>query len=269
MGAEDGTDYDCIEYAAADGAARIALNRPEKRNALNPPLLRELEAAIERAEATEGVRAVVVSGNGPAFSAGYDISDAETERSVDDRILEQRTHLEAIFSSRLPFVAAVDGPAVAGGCNLAICCDLTFATETAEFGYPDMHFGEPPPKFVLPFVTNSLKHARELLYSGKTVDAAEAAEMGLVNRVVSEGELDAAVAAELAEIKKTPSAAVAVAKDLINGVQEAQGYRRYGRVDEYVGALTMESAAAKRFRGIRDEDGLESALEWMHGAEKP
>lgn len=260
--------YDCLEYAVDEGVARIALDRPEALNALNPPLLRELEDAIERAEGADEVRVVVLSGNGRAFSSGYDISEAETDKSTDDRILDQRTHLEAIFSSRLPVIAAVDGPAVAGGCNLAICCDLTFATAPSEFGYPDMHFGEPPPKFVLPFVTNSLKDARELLYSGKTVDAATAAEMGLVNRVVPEGELDATVETEVAAIKKTPSTAVAIAKDMLNDVQETQGFRRYGRVDEYVGALTMESSSPERFREIRDEEGLQAALEWMHETDK-
>lgn len=261
--------YDHLEYAADDGVARIALDRPDALNALNPPLLRELEAAIDRATATEDVRVVVLHGNGRAFSSGYDISEAEAERSTDDHILDQRTHLEAIFSARLPVIAAVDGPAVAGGCNLAICCDLTFATERSEFGYPDMHFGEPPPKLVLPFVTDSLKDARELLYSGKTVDATTADEMGLVNRVVPEDELDETVDAEVDTIKKTPSTAVAIAKDLLNGVQETQGFRRYGRIDEYVGALTMESSAAERFREIRDEEGLQAALDWMHESDKP
>ncbi|ELY50155.1 enoyl-CoA hydratase/isomerase family protein [Natronolimnohabitans innermongolicus] len=261
--------YDNLEYTVDEGVARIALDRPDALNALNPPLLSELEAAIDRAAATENVRVIVLRGNGRAFSSGYDISQAEGERSTDDRILDQRTHLEAIFSARLPVIAAVDGPAVAGGCNLAICCDLTFATERSEFGYPDMHFGEPPPKFVLPFVTDSLKDARELLYSGKTVDAAIASEMGLVNRVVPEDELEATVDAEVDAIKKTPSTAVAIAKDLLNGVQETQGFRRYGRIDEYVGALTMESSAAEQFREIRDEEGLQAALDWMHESDKP
>ncbi|WP_254535471.1 enoyl-CoA hydratase/isomerase family protein [Halomarina litorea] len=262
-------DYDCLEYRVEDGAAWVTMDRPDSLNALNPTLLDELEEAIGRAEDEDGVRAVVLTGRGRAFSAGYDIGAEEAHRSVDDQILHQRTHLEAIFSARLPVVAAVDGPAVAGGCNLAVCCDLTFATERSTFGYPDMHFGEPPPNFVLPFVTNSLKHARELLYSGKTVDAREAERMGLVNHVVLDGGLTDAVEEELAHIRKTPSTAVAIAKDMVNDVQETGGYRRYGRVEEYVGALTMESGTAKRFREIRDEEGLEAALEWMHGTDKP
>jgi enoyl-CoA hydratase len=263
------TDYDCLDYAAEDATAWVELDRPETLNALNPTLLAELEDAIHRAEDADGLRAVVLSGRGRAFSAGYDIGSGEAERPLDERILSQRTHLETIFSSRLPVIAAVDGPALAGGCNLAVCCDLTFAYEGSTFGYPDMHFGEPPPKFVLPVVVSSLKHARELLYSGKTVDADTAARMGMVNRVVPEGELEATVEAELAEIRRTPSTAVAVAKAMVNDVQETQGYRRYGRLEEYVGTLTMESATARRFREIRDEEGLEAALEWMHGTDKP
>ena len=262
------TGYDCLDYAVEEATAWVELDRPEKLNALNPTLLAEFEDALGRAETAEGVRAIVLSGKGRAFSAGYDIGSGETERSVDERVLSQRTHLEAIFSSRLPVVAAVDGPALAGGCNLAVCCDLTFATEGSTFGYPDMHFGEPPPKFVLPFVVDSLKDARELLYTGKTVDAEAAERMGMVNRVVPDGELEAAVEAELAEIRKTPGAAVAIAKAMVNDVQESQGYRRYDRVAEYVGTMTMRTDAAKRFREIRDEEGLEAALEWTHGADK-
>jgi enoyl-CoA hydratase len=262
-------EYEAIEYEEADGVARVSLDRPGALNALNDQLLTELEQAVYRADDSEGVRVAVIDGNGDAFSSGYDISDAEPEATTDELVHDQRTHLEAIFSARLPVIAAVDGPAVAGGCNLAIVCDLTFATEGSEFGYPDMHFGEPPPKFVLPFVTDSLKDARELLYSGKTVDAAAAAEMGLVNDVVPAGELDARVAEEVDHIRKTPSTAVTIVKGMLNDVQETQGYRRYGRVEEFVGSLTMETDAPERFREIRDEEGLQAALEWMHGTDKP
>lgn len=260
--------YEFIAYEVTDRVARIQLDRPSSLNALNAPLLLELEDGLRRAESAEDVRAVVLGGNGRAFSAGYDIGTEEPDRSVDEHVLDQRTHLETIFSLQLPVIAAVDGLALAGGCNLAICCDLTFATQSATFGYPDMHFGEPPPKFVLPFVTNSLKHARELLYSGKTVDAENAERMGLVNQVVPDGDLETTIQSELDEIFKTPSMAVALAKDTINDVQETQGYRRYGRIDEYLGALTMESETPTRFREIRDEDGLEAALEWMHETDK-
>ncbi|MFW5958805.1 MAG: enoyl-CoA hydratase/isomerase family protein [Natronomonas sp.] len=260
--------YECITYEVDDRVARIQLDRPSSLNALNAALLSELEDGLRRANSTDDVRVVVLGGNGRAFSAGYDIGLDEPDHSVDENVLDQRTHLETIVSLQLPVIAAVDGLALAGGCNLAICCDLTFATESATFGYPDMHFGEPPPKFVLPFVTSSLKHARELLYSGKTINANDAQRMGLVNRVVPDDDLESTIEAELDEIYKTPSMAVAMMKDMINDVQETQGYRRYGRIDEFLGTLTMESETPTRFRKIRDEEGLEAALEWMHETDK-
>ena len=234
-------DYDFVEYAVEDGAAWIRLDRPGKLNALNEGLLSDLEAALGEAEDDPG--------------------------TVEERLLSPRTHLDAIFELRKPVVAAVDGHALAGGCNLALAADLTFATEGSEFGYPDMHFGEPPPKFVLPFVGNSLKYARELLYTGKTVPAREAERMGYVNRVVPEGELEATVAEEVAHVRKTPGAVVALLKDMLNEVQEAQGDRR-GRIDEALAVLTMEGSVPKRFREIRAERGLEAAIEWMHGTDK-
>lgn len=262
------SDYDYVEYGVDDGAAWIRLDRPGKLNALNPDLLADLEAALREAEADDAARVAVLAGNGPAFSAGYDVGDDEADHgTIEERLFRSRSHLDAVFSLRKPVVAAVDGPALAGGCNLALAADLTFATEPSEFGYPDMHFGEPPPKFVLPFVGNSLKYARELLYSGKTVPAVEAERMGYVNRVVDEGELDSTVAEEVDHIKKTPGAVVALVKEMINEVQEAQGDRR-GRIDEALATLTMEGAAPTRFREIRDEEGLDAALEWMHGTDK-
>jgi enoyl-CoA hydratase len=261
--------YRSIEYEREDATAHISLDRPDALNALTEELLAELEAAIEHAEGDDEVRVVVLDGNGDAFCAGYDIGADEPDHTVDERMRDQRTHLDAVFSARVPVIAAVHGAAVAGGCNLAIACDLTFASEDAEFGYPDMHFGEPPPKFVLPFVTGSLKHARELLYSGKTVEAAEAKRMGLVNDVVPREALDARVAEEVDHIRKTPGTAVTLVKDLLNDVQETQGFRRAGRVEEYVATLTMESEAATEFRRIRDEEGLQAALAWMHETDKP
>ncbi len=261
-------EYADITYVVEDDVATVTMDRPDALNALRPSMLDELEAAIEAADA-DGARILVLTGNGSAFSAGYDIGEGEAALgSVSERMRDRRSHLDAIFGSPLPIIAQVDGYALAGGCNLAIACDLTIASDRSEFGFPDMHFGEPPPKFVLPFVTASLKHARELLYTGKRVPANEASRMGLVNRVVPTGELDEAVAEEADHIKKTPGVAVSLVKEMINDVQTAQGYRSTS-LDEYLALLTMETETPKRFREIREEDGFEAALEWMHGTDKP
>jgi enoyl-CoA hydratase len=259
-------EYEQIEYEERDRVARIRLDRPATLNALTPTTLAELEAAIERAETTDDLRAITLAGTGRAFSAGYDVGPDEEIPPLAERMANPRTHLRAVVDSRLPVVAAVDGPALAGGCNLAIAADITLATPDATFGYPDMRFGEPPPKFVLPFATNSLKHARELLFTGKTVDANRAAEMGLVNRVVDD--LEAAVESELDGIRTVPPAALSLVKDMLTDVQEAQGFRRAGRVEEYAQLLTMETEPARRFREIRDEEGLQAALEWANEVEK-
>jgi len=260
--------YDCVEYEVTDGAAWLRLDRPDSLNALNTRLLADLEDALREAEADDDARVVVLAGNGRAFSAGYDIGDDEADHgTIEDRLTSPRTHLDTVFDLRKPVIAAVDGHALAGGCNLALAPDLTFATERSEFGYPDMHFGELPSKFVLPFVGNSLKHARELLYSGKTVPAEEAARMGYVNRVVPDGDLEATVTEEVDHIRKTPGAVVTLLKEMVNEVQEAQGDRR-GRADEALASLTMEGAAPTKFREIRDEEGLDAALEWMHETDK-
>lgn len=260
--------YDCIEYREADATATIRLDRPETLNALDHVLLEELEDALTRAANSADIRAVILRGNGRAFSSGYDIGEGEAEiGSVDDRIRHPRTHIDTMFELPLPIIAGVDGPALAGGCNLALAADLTVATERSTFGYPDMHFGELPAKLVVPFVGNSLKYARELLYTGKTISAEEAERMGLVNRVVPHAELNETVQAEIDHIRKTPGTMVTVAKEMLNQVQEAQGDRR-GRVDEFLATLTMETEAPNRFREIRDKDGLNAALQWMHETDK-
>lgn len=260
--------FEFIEYEKADQVVFVRLNRPDSLNALNPGIIEELIVALERAEQSDSVRIVVLAGNGRAFSSGYDISSEEEEQSVEEKLRNPRLHLDTIIDLDIPVLAKVDGYALAGGCNLAIACDLTFASERSEFGYPDMHFGEPPPKLIVPFVSSSLKFARELLYSGKLVPAKEAERMGIVNRVVPADELDDVVEEEVAAILKTPGITVTMVKEMLNEVQESQGYHR-GKLDEYLGVLSMETETPKQFREIREEEGLDAALEWMHSANKP
>lgn len=265
------TDYEDIEYEFVDGVATITLDRPEVLNAMSPNLLSEMEDALKRAESEEGSRVAVLTGNGRAFTSGYDIApgdeDVESPEFVEGRIWSGRTHLDAIWDLNIPVIAAVDGYALAGGCNLAIACDLTFATERSTFGYPDFRFGEPPAKLILPFVTDSLKYTRELLYSGKMIDAERAARMGLVNRVVPDDGLEDAVETEVDAIKKVPGVTVKVTKEWVNEVQESQGDRQ-GRIDEFLTTLLMQTRPPQTFREIREEEGLDAALEWTHEVDK-
>lgn len=263
-------DYEFLDTETADRTLTITLDNQDSLNALNTTLRRELEDALRSAEEADEVRAVVLTGAGRAFSSGYDFGEEGIE-TMDDLIKSTYTHLDTIYNLNLPVIAAVDGYALAGGCNLALVCDLTIATERSEFGFPDVHMGELPPRLVVPFVTDSLKHARELLYGGKHVDARRAEEMGLVNRVVAdEAALQAAVEEEVAHIRKTPSSVVKLLKDTMNDIQETQGYRSNaaGNIDEYLFAVTSETETAHRFHEIVDEEGVSAAIEWMNTAEK-
>jgi enoyl-CoA hydratase len=264
------TAYEFIDVETADRVTTITLDNPDALNALNTTLREELVEALEAAADDEETRAVVLTGKGRAFSSGYDFGE-EPSATMDDVIKNDFGHLDTIYNLDLPVIAAVDGYALAGGCNLALVCDLTFATERSEFGYPDVHMGELPPRMVLPAVVDSLKHARELLYTGKHVSAEEAARMGLVNRVVADREaLDEAVAEEIDHMKKTPSSVLKLVKDNLNDVQETRGYRANsaGKLDEYLFAVTSETEAAHRFHEIVEEEGVNAAIEWMNTAEK-
>ncbi|MFO7925987.1 MAG: enoyl-CoA hydratase/isomerase family protein [Halobacteriota archaeon] len=264
------TAYNFLEVETMDRATTITLDNADALNALNSTLRSELVEALEAAESDDDVRAVVLTGKGRAFSSGYDFGE-EASGTMDDVIESDYDHIDAIYNLNLPVIAAVDGYALAGGCNLALVCDLTFATDRSEFGFPDVHMGELPPRMVLPTAVDSLKHARELLYTGKHISAGEAADMGLVNQVVEDRDgLNEAIEAELAHIKKTPGSVVKLIKDNLNDIQETQGYRANsaGKIDEYLFAVTSETEAAHRFHEIVEEDGVNAAIEWMNTAEK-
>lgn len=261
--------YEYLDVKSQNSARIITLDNPDTLNAMNGTLLEELEDALADAEADDDVRAVVLTGNGRAFSTGYDFGGEEAE-SMDEVIMSRYTHVDAIYNLDIPVVAAVDGFALAGGCNLALVCDLTIASERSEFGFPDMRMGELPPRMVLPFVAGSLKYARELFYTGKHIDAAEAERMGLVNRVVPHDDLMDEVMDEVDHMKKVPSAVTKLIKDTVNEVQEDSGYRANsaGNLDKYLYAVSAESRTAKKFHDIAESKGVKAAIDWMQTAEK-
>lgn len=263
------SEYDHLDVRTENDARVVTLDNPDTLNAMNGALLDELEDALVAAETAEGVRAVVLTGAGRAFSSGYDFGGSE-DMTMDEVITSEYTHLDTIYNLSLPVIAAVDGYALAGGCNLALVCDLTFASERSEFGFPDMRMGELPPGMVLPFVTGSLKYARELFYTGKHIDAAEAERMGLVNRVVAHDELMDTVMDEVNHMKRVPSAVTKLLKDTLNDVQEGQGYRSNSaaNVAKYLYATSAETETAQEFHDIADTEGVSAAIDWMQTAEK-
>jgi enoyl-CoA hydratase/carnithine racemase len=263
------SEYDHLDVRTENNAYIVTLDNPDTLNAMNAALLDELEDALDAAETAEGVRAVVLTGAGRAFSSGYDFGGNEN-MTMDEVITSEYTHLDTIYNLSLPVIAAVDGYALAGGCNLALVCDLTFATERSEFGFPDMRMGELPPGMVLPFVTGSLKYARELFYTGKHIDALEAKRMGLVNHVVAHDELMDEVMDEVDHMKRVPSAVTKLLKDTLNEIQEDHGYRSNSaaNVAKYLYAASAETETANKFHEIADTEGVSAAIDWMQTAEK-
>ncbi|OLO25833.1 hypothetical protein PZ61_0235995 [Streptomyces sp. MNU77] len=181
-----------------DGHVRIlTLNRPERRNALNGELIDRLTRAIADAEADTDVWVLVLTGSGSAFCAGGDLKEmaaadgaSDTTRQVRPPVAVTRSVFEMITQMQTPVVAALNGPAVAGGFELALACDLRVASEDAVFGLPEAKRGMGAafgtvllPRLIPPAI------AMELLYTGRTMNAEEARRLGLLNRVVAAGQV--------------------------------------------------------------------------------
>lgn len=178
-------------YETSNRKATITLNRPEKRNALDDAMVGELGTAFQQAARDQNVKVIILRGAGPAFCAGADLEylsriakyDLEENRADSNKL----AHLfKTIYELRKPVIAAVHGPALAGGCGLASVCDIVIATEeSASFGYTEVRIGFIP-AVVMIFLIKRVGEgkARELVLRGNTISANEAAAIGLVNIVV-------------------------------------------------------------------------------------
>ncbi len=272
------TEYETIEYDRdrLDATVVLRLDRPEKLNPLSDQLIGELTDAIERAEDDDEIRVIVLTGNGKAFSAGYDIgaedvtSGEEAVPSIDellDNFDASTDHVHAVWECDKPVVAAVHGYCLAGGSDLAMASDIVLAAEGTQLGYPGLRMAGVPPTLIYPFVMN-LHEAKELLLSGKTVDAERAADMGMVNRVVPEDDLMDEVAAEVAEIRKMPGNNVRILKHVVNGVAEMQGAKPMFKFSEMFDSLGHHTEHGKKYYRIAAEEGFEAALEYMNEVDK-
>ncbi len=179
-----------VQYELHSPAAVITLNRPDKRNALSRALIAELTAAFERAGTDTAARCVVLTGAGPAFCAGMDLSELaatiDAERAViwDDAVKLARL-FDLIYTLPKPTIAAVNGPAMAGGAGLVSVCDLAVAANTAVFGYPEVRRGLVA-ALIMPHLLRHVgeRMARWLLLAGESIDAAAAERCGLINAAV-------------------------------------------------------------------------------------
>src|SRR5450432_4695962 len=174
--------------------AHLTLNRPDKRNAISTVMIAELQSALDAIERTH-TRVVILTGAGKAFCAGMDLEmlaaiakQTPSENQEDSRRIAKL--LRRIWSFPRPMIAAVNGAAYAGGCGIATLCDFTLATPEAKFGYTEVKIGFLP-AIVSVFLTRQIgeKRSRDLLLTGRLVNAEEAKQLGLVNEIVSSAHL--------------------------------------------------------------------------------
>jgi len=181
--------YTTLTYQSDDHVATIALTVPEKRNAISQHMVLDLIAALAQAESSS-VRAVILTGAGKAFCAGMDLDELQLlAKSTLQKNLEDARRISKMFyrlySFPKPVIAAVNGAAIAGGCGLATLADFTLAVPEAKFGYPEVKLGFMP-ALVAVFLLRQVadKHARDLLLTGRIIDAAEAYRIGLITEIV-------------------------------------------------------------------------------------
>ncbi|MDE2874226.1 MAG: enoyl-CoA hydratase/isomerase family protein [Gemmatimonadota bacterium] len=206
------------------GVATLTLNRPRKRNALSPGLVAELSARLARAASDPEVRVVALSGAGPDFCAGADLSAiAASQREGPEAGLADARRLGEVFVTvrrvDRPVVALVRGRALGGGCGLASACDIVLAHPDAIFGYPEVHLGFVPALVMAPLRRKVGEAAAfELVARGRRIGAAEAVSLGLATRVLPGDDFGAAADEYLRELAGLPATAVALTKRLFHGL---------------------------------------------------
>jgi len=210
--------------AAGDLAnvALLTLNRPRALNAIDFALLTELVDAAERLDSDPACRAIVIAGNERAFAAGVDIRQLNDQTPVTLTVDNDFHRWERLKRIRKPLIAAVRGVALGGGCELAMLCDIVVAGDDATFGQPEIRLGLIPGAGGSQRLTRAIGKARamDMILTGRTMDAHEAAAHGLVSRVVpSEATLEAALALA-ADIAAMPPVAAIAAKEAVNRVFE-------------------------------------------------
>jgi len=209
--------YEHILVESSDGIGIVTLNRPKVLNALNRALMDELATALETFDRDDRIRCMLLTGGDRAFAAGADVREFADASSIDMVRSYRFQQWERIRRLTKPLVAAVSGYALGGGCELAMTCDIIIASETAQFGQPEIRLGLIPGAGGTQRLTRAIGKSRamELILTGRTITAQEASAFGLVSRVVPK-ELYLEEAKRLArEIAAMPPVAVAMAKEAV------------------------------------------------------
>jgi cyclohexa-1,5-dienecarbonyl-CoA hydratase len=214
MGGQATTSVSRIRVEVQGRLARILLSNPPV-NVIDLAMMEELGRSISEIEADRGISVVVISGSGREFSAGVDVA-AHTSDKVEEMLAKFHGVIRGLAGSRKVTIAAVQGACLGGGAELAMVCDLVYTTESANWGFPEIKLGCYPPVAVTALAALvGQKRAADMILTGRTLSGIEAAEIGLANRAVPAGQLDAEVAECVDRVSKLSPAALAVTKKAI------------------------------------------------------
>ena len=244
--------FETIQLEMHGSICLLTLNRPDRLNALTVEVAHEFNAAVREA-LERGARVIVLTGSGRAFCAGGDLREMQeiagkegrVEAFFDEPLRILNESILLIRQTPVPFIAAVNGVASGGGCNLALACDLVIAAESAKFNQAFIKIGLVPDcggTFMLPRLVG-WKRATELMFTGDMITAQRAAEMGMINSVVADGELMSQVMAMAEKLANAPTAAIGQIKRLL----DASAVNDYGSQLDWERKAQIEAGKTKDF----------------------
>jgi enoyl-CoA hydratase len=256
--------------------ARLLLNRPERLNAINEDTPRELRAAVEWANADDEVHVIVVEGAGKGFCGGYDLSlfgqgdidhPCQQERTpwdpmVDYAFMKRNTEdFMALWRSPKPTIAKVHGAAVAGGSDIALCCDLLVMAEDARIGYMPTRVWGCPTTAMWTYRLGPTR-AKQLMFTGDTIDGRTALAWGLANEVVSAEALEGATMALATRIAGVPRGHLAMHKMVVNQALLTMGLEQAQSLATVFDGITRHNPEGMWFRRYAQAEGFKAAVEW-------
>lgn len=246
-----------LERDAEDRFAVLTLNRPEKLNAMNKTVIREIVHAVKACSVDPEINALVITGAGRAFSSGYDLVSADFDVDVETWREDMSENAQAwleIWNAPIPVIAAVQGYALAGALELMMSCDLAIAADNAKFGEPEVRHNSGPPTLMMPWLL-ATRDVRWLMYTGDLVDATEALRMHLVNKVVPADRLMDETRKLARKLARMPVPAIKFAKASINQQQVLAGLTGSFQYNvEAMAALHTTKGGREWMRKLQDLD---------------
>ena len=278
--------YQYILYEVEDRLATNTLNRPERRNALNWPLLKEMSDALKKAETDKDVRVIIIKGAGPCFSAGHDLSDTmgKAPKQLDDRTWNEivrgqgkgvgvsvwdgrarvQCHIDydlEIWNCWKPVIAQIHGYCLGGSVGIALSCDLLIASKDARIGYPPVRSMAPGEEISLFSWHVGLKRAKWLSLTGDSLTAKEMLDYGVANWVFPKTKLDEETRKIARRIANVDSELLSLSKTLVNRIFEQQGFSYSMKSSGEIVSFGPSLKSLRNFERMVHEKGIKAAVE--------